>query len=219
MEKPLKIRFVSDYVCPYCLVAKIPLLEAIKGRNVEVEWVPYELTEEPAQRIDTYHDPVRKEKWGKTLVPICKELGIEMKLPPKVIPRPYTRLAFEGFYYAKEQQKGDVYNDLMYRAYFIEELDIGDIDVLVSLADRVGLDAEDFRDALEKGIYTQRQKDAVSYAKKELQIHTVPTIFIGDKKVEGGIYRKEEFVVLIDEALKENFETVHGFSCDEHGCG
>ena len=66
MEKPLKIRFVSDYVCPYCLVAKIPLLEAIKGRNVEVEWVPYELTEEPAQRIDTYHDPVRKEKWGKT---------------------------------------------------------------------------------------------------------------------------------------------------------
>lgn len=220
MDQPLKIRFVSDYVCPYCLAAKIPLLEAIQGRNVEIEWIPYELTEEPSERIDTYHDPVRKEKWGKTLLPICRELGIEMKLPPKVIPRPYTRLAFEGFHYAKEHQKDEQYNDLIYHAYFIEELDIGDIEVLVKLAKRIGLDEKDFRDTLQKGTYTQRQKAAVAYAKKELDIHSVPTIFIGDKKIEGGVYKKEEFISLIDAALREHTsETVHGFCCDEHGCG
>ena len=52
----LKIQFVTDYVCPYCMVAKVPFMQAIQGKDVEVEWIPYELTQEPDERIDTYHD-------------------------------------------------------------------------------------------------------------------------------------------------------------------
>ena len=112
----LQIRFVTDFVCPYCVVAKKPLLQAIQEikteKNVEIDvlWHPMELTEEPAPKIDTYHDEERKERWAKTLVPICEKLDIQMKLPPHVIPRPYTRLAWEGFYFAKEEGNGDEYS-------------------------------------------------------------------------------------------------------------
>ena len=215
----LKIRFVSDYVCPYCLAAKVPLLDAVEGKDVEIEWLPYELTEEPAERGDTYHDPVRKEKWAKTLAPVCEELGLDMKLPPRVIPRPYTRLAFEGYHFAKAQGKGDLYNDRMYTAYFMDEKDIGDMEVLVQLAEQAGLDAGAFRKALEDGTYTQIQREAVRYAKNDLDVHSVPTIFVGNTRINGAVYTKQEFEDIINVALEmQETQEVHGMSCGEDGC-
>lgn len=215
----LKIRFVSDYVCPYCLAAKVPLMDAVEGKDVEIEWLPYELTEEPAERVDTYHDPVRKEKWAKTLVPVCEELGIDMKFPPKVIPRPYTRLAFEGYHFAKEQGKGDIYNNLMYTAYFTDEKDIGDMEVLVQIAGLAGLDPRDFRKALEEGVYTLVQKEAVRYAKNDLDVHSVPTIFVGNTRINGAVYTKQEFEGIINAALEmQDAQNIHGMSCGEDGC-
>ena len=32
----LKIQSVTDYVCPYCMVAKVQLMQAIQGKDVEV---------------------------------------------------------------------------------------------------------------------------------------------------------------------------------------
>lgn len=200
---PLKIRFVTDYVCPYCMVAKVPFLQAIQGKDVEVEWIPYELTQEPEERVDTYHDETRREKWAKTLLPVARNLGIDMKLPPKVIPRPYTRLAFEGYHFAKEHGLGERYNDRVFTAYFVEEQDIGELDVLCRLAKECGLDAAAFREALELGTYTELEKNLVSYAVNELHVECVPTIFIGDTRVEGEIYSKEKFEELIKQAIKK----------------
>lgn len=215
----LKIRFVTDYVCPYCLVAKIPLMEAVKGKDIVVEWLPYELVREPAPRIDTYHDETRKKKWAIGLAPIAKAQGIDMKLPPKVIPRPYTRLAFEGLHFARENGCGEAYNDRMYTAYFVDELDIGDLEVLCGLAAEVGLDEKEFRRALEEGVYTQKQKEAVDYAENELKIQSVPTIFIGETRIEGGVYTKEEFEKIIEEAMKaDETQVLKGMSCGIHGC-
>ena len=148
----MEILFITDYVCPYCLVAKVALEQALEATGLEanITYQPFELTPEPRERIDTWNDPRRRAGY-KVLEEPCKKLGLPMKLPPHVIPRPYTRLAFEGWYFASEQGKGDAYADAMYRAYFMEELDIGDVTVLASVAARLGLDAEAFTAALENG--------------------------------------------------------------------
>lgn len=39
----VKIKVYSDYVCPFCFIGEAPLKEAIKGKDVEVEWMPFEL--------------------------------------------------------------------------------------------------------------------------------------------------------------------------------
>ena len=189
----LDILFVSDYVCPYCLVGKEALKIALEelGLEAQIAWHPFELTEEPAERVDTYHDEVRKAKY-QILYKSCEELGLDMKLPPRVIPRPYSRLAFEGWYFAKDHGKGDAYNDLMYRAYFIDEKDIGDLDVLTELAESVGLEAEAFRNALKDGIYSKKEKDAVAYAKKVMQVKGLPSIYVNEKKLVLKEYTVEE---------------------------
>lgn len=199
----LKIRFVTDYVCPYCMVAKVPFMQAIQGKDVEVEWIPFELTQEPDERIDTYHDQVRKEKWAKTLVPIAESLGIDMKLPPKVIPRPYTRLAFEGYHFAREHGRGEEYNSRIFTAYFTEEQDIGNLEILCALAEEVGLDPCTFRQALMDGTYAELERNLVAYARDTLQVRSIPTIFFGDQRVEVSDYTREAFEKLVDQALKE----------------
>lgn len=189
----LDILFVSDYVCPYCLVGKEALKIALEelGLEAQIAWHPFELTEEPAERVDTYHDEVRKSKYQILYKP-CEELGLDMKLPPNVIPRPYSRLAFEGWYFAEDHGKGDAYNDLMYRAYFIDEKDIGDILVLEELAESIGLDRTAFRKALDDGVYTRKEKDAVAYAKKVMQVKGLPSIYVNEKKLVLKAYTVEE---------------------------
>ena len=136
--------------------------------------------------------------------------------PPNVVPRPYTRLAFEGWYFACDNGKGDAYNDRIYKAYFIDEMDIGDVDVLTGLAEEIGLDGTSFKNALETGVYTEKEKAAVVYAKTELQPKGVPTIYINGEKVTVSEYTKEEMIRILSEQVPA--DEVSGFCCGEDGC-
>ena len=85
----MNILFISDYVCPYCLVAKEALRQALEetGLQASITWQPHELTVEPAPRVDTYHDERRRANY-QILVEPCKKLGLDMKLPPMSSPGP-----------------------------------------------------------------------------------------------------------------------------------
>ena len=229
----MKIVFVSDYVCPYCLVAKEAMLRAVKELKLEPEitWQPFELTVEPKPRVDTYHDEERKAHYQVLKEP-CRQMGLDMKLPPAVVPRPYTRLAFEGYFYAEEQGKGETYNDLMYKAYFIDEKDIGDLEVLCSLAGTAGLDVEEYRRVLEQGVYREKMKEANRYAREDLHVTHVPTIYVDGTEITVEKYTVEEFLDIFrqiseqgtkeQEPQNDTAETEdrsgHAGGCGPNGC-
>ena len=207
----MEILFVSDYVCPYCLVAKEALRRALGklGVDAHITDQPYELTPEPKERVDTYHDQRRRAGY-QVLVEPCRQLELPMKLPPKVIPRPYTRLAFEGWFYACERGRGEEYDDLVYRTYFLEEQDIGQVSVLAELAQRAGLDREDFVRALGEGRYTRQEQESVRYAREVLKPQGVPTIYVDGKKLTLSSYTEAELLQALNDAA---------FSGPGHFCG
>lgn len=194
----LDILFVTDFVCPYCLVAKEALDESLRdlGLEAKITLQPMELTEEPNPRVDTCHDEKRKARY-QVLAEPCRQMGLDMKLPPNVCPRPYTRLAFEGYFYAQEQGRGEIYGDKVYRAYFIDERDIGDREVLGDLAAESGLDREDFLKALEDGIYGPEEKEAVRYSKEELKVEVIPTIYVNGQRISLETYTREEMTGIL----------------------
>lgn len=212
----MDILFITDYVCPYCLVAKEAMHQALRllGIQANITYQPYELTPEPRPRVDTYSDPVRRERY-KVLVQPCKELGLDMKLPPKIIPRPYTRLAFEGWHFAKAHGADDAYADLVYRTYFIDERDIGQTDVLADIAKQAGLDTDAFRAALEQGVYTAAQREAVEYARNVLKPTGVPTIYVNGEKIALRDYSLGAMVAALNGAASMEGP---GFSCGSGGC-
>jgi predicted DsbA family dithiol-disulfide isomerase len=213
----LKIKIYSDYVCPFCFLGEQPLKEAIKDKDVEIEWMPFELRPYPNETLRPEGDYLQNT-WKQSVYPMAEQMGVHIVLP-NVSPQPYTHLAFEGYQYAKEKGKGNEYNDRMFRAFFQEEQDIGDIDVLTKLAGEIGLDEKEYREALETRKYKEAHKKALEHAYNEAKIQAVPTFVIGETKVVG-VRSKETFEQIIDEELKKQKTDLftEGMACGIDGC-
>ena len=194
----VKIKVFSDYVCPYCFIAEFPLKEAIKEKNVEVEWLPFELRPTPQQTLKPEGDYLQTV-WRQSVYPLAKKMGVEIELP-SISPQPHTHLAFEGYQYAREYNKALQYNDRMLRAFFQEDQDIGKIDVLTTLAEEIGLNGKEFKEALETRKYEIAHQQALEYG-AQLGINSVPTFIIGDR-ILPGLLSKENLEREINAAVK-----------------
>jgi predicted DsbA family dithiol-disulfide isomerase len=126
-------------------------------------------------------------------------MGVEIKLP-SISPQPHTHLAFEGYQYAREHSKASEYNDRMLRAFFQEDQDIGKIDVLTTLAEEIGLNGKEFKEALETRRYEIAHQQALEYG-EQLGIDSVPTFMIGDR-ILSGLLSKENLEREISAVVK-----------------
>ncbi len=181
---------------------------------MEVEWKPFELRPEPVPLLDPNGDYIQNA-WKNSVKPLSEKLGVPMNFPPV---QPRTHLAFEGFQYAKEQGKANEYNHRMLVAFFVEGKDLGDVDVLVKLAEEVGLDGDGYRDAVESRRYKNTHKAALNEAAAQ-DIRAVPTFFIGDRKLQG-LYPADRLTQIIDAELEKQGTAgpEEGLSCDIDGC-
>ena len=179
----LKIKVYSDYVCPFCYLAEFPLHEAIRGKEVEVEWMPFELRPYPTETLRPEGDYLRRA-WTNSVYPIARQMGIPIKLPT-VSPQPHSHMAFEGFQFAKEHGKGGEYNHRVLTAFFVEGRDIGDIGVLTKLAGEVGLDETEFEEALTSRKFREAHQRALRLAYEEAGGTGVPMFVIGDRTLTG----------------------------------
>lgn len=193
----VKVQVWSDFVCPFCMIAEQPLLEAVdaSGLQVEIEWMPFELRPHPTPTLrpeESYLQTV----WPQSVYPVARRFGVEIRLP-SISPQPHTALAWQGYQYARLEGRGHDYNDLVLRAFFQEDRDIGRIDVLAQLASRIGLDPEDFEAALREGRYREAHEQALAMARAE-GVNSVPNFRIGRRRLSGV----QEARVL-EEALRE----------------
>jgi predicted DsbA family dithiol-disulfide isomerase len=193
----VEIRVYSDYVCPFCFLAEFPLKEAAEGRDVRVEWRPFELRPEPTPTLRPEGDYLQRA-WRQSVYPLAERMGVLIVLP-RVSPQPHTHLAFEGFRFAREHGKGNEYTDRLFRAFFQEDQDIGDVDVLTGLAGEVGLDEAEYRRALESRKYREAHQAALRHAVEEMGITSVPTFVIGRHVLEG-LQSRETLVRAIEAA-------------------
>ncbi len=170
----------------------------MQGKDVHIEWMPFELRPAPTPTLKPEGEYLQTA-WQRSVYPMAKQLGIEIKLPA-VSPQPYTNLAFQGLEFAKEHGKGNEFNDAVFRAFFQQSRDIGNLDVLADIADEVGLNQEEFRHALEQGTYRDRVKKLLQAANERIGINAVPTIVIGQRWLQG-LYPAEALRQVIDEEL------------------
>lgn len=212
----IKIKAYSDFICPFCFLGKGPLDEIVKEKDVEVEWMPFELRPSPYSKIDPWQEPEKLSSWDAFILPTAKKLGIEMRLP-RVSPHPYTHLAFEGYQFAKEHGKGNEYHHRVFTAFFQEEQNIEDIEVLTKLADEVGLSKDAFKEALVSRKYREVHQEALRHAYEEAQIMAVPTFIIGDEVIQG-LASKEKLAKAIDQELEKNkINELDGMQCNIDG--
>lgn len=179
---PTTIEVFSDFVCPFCYLAEQLLADAVEGRDMQIAWQPFELRPEPTPTLRPEGDYLQST-WERVIYPMAERMGVPIVLPA-VSPQPYSRLAFEGFAYADEHGLGQRYTERMFRAFFVEQRDIGRPGVLADIAGELGLDADEFRSTLDTGRYAELQQQALRRA-KEMQITAVPTFIVEGRRLEG----------------------------------
>jgi predicted DsbA family dithiol-disulfide isomerase len=163
--------------------------------------MPFELRPAPYATLKPEGDYLQNA-WKHSVYPAAERLGLEMKLPT-VSPQPYTNLAFQGLEFAKDHRKADEYNDAVFRAFFQQNRDIGRLDVLANISNEVGLDAEEFRHALEEETYRERVHKLLQTAYQRAGITAVPTMIIGRHRLTG-LYPPEAIRHAIDQEMERS---------------
>ena len=178
------VKVWSDFVCPFCMIAEHPLRQAIQdsGVEVDIDWMPFELRPYPTPTLRP-EDHYLQSVWPQSVYPIAEKYGVKIKLP-SVSPQPYTALAWEGYQFAREQARGTEYNDRVLGAFFQQDQDIGDPEVLTRLATEIGLDEAEFGAALKQRRYRDAHQRALAQA-QAMGVTAVPTFMIGGRFLPG----------------------------------
>jgi predicted DsbA family dithiol-disulfide isomerase len=96
-----------------------------------------------------------------------------------------TDLAHEATEWARDHDVLEPTHHAIMRAYFVDDRNIGSLEVLVDLARGLGLDAADLETALTDRRYRERVQDQYAEA-RELGITAVPTFVAGEFAVVGA---------------------------------
>jgi predicted DsbA family dithiol-disulfide isomerase len=72
-----------------------------------------------------------------------------------------------------------------FTAFFQEERNIGDLEVLTEVGEELGFDRQALRTALQTGQYHDRHRAALRHAYEEMHITAVPTFLMDGRMLRG----------------------------------
>lgn len=178
----MKISIILDFVCPYCYIGEKILEKALKDKNLKPEFrfFPYELSPEP--KPQPIVNEASRDYFEKNIVNWAKEENIPINFPT-ISPKPRTALAFEGLYIAEKYNKGIEYIRAVLEAYWLHNKNIGDIEVLASIADNLLIPKFEFTEALLSGKFKEAHQK-LNAEVSEFDFDVVPTFYIDDIQLE-----------------------------------
>jgi len=201
MGKRINVTVYSDYLCPWCYIAAVRLerIEGEYGETVDVTWNSFPLLRQELKGYDLR--PHMTRSWIRASE---EESGIRFNPWPDSSPLPSSSLpAQEAAKCAQLQGKEAFgrFHVLLLRAFFEQNRDISDREVLISLAAEAALDKDRFISDLDGG--SQKGDVLADYQEglNDTRFSGVPTaIFDHTVVLEGAvpieIYRRAVDVLL-----------------------
>ena len=96
-----------------------------------------------------------------------------------------SRLAQELGKWAEVQEKGDVFHDAAFKAYFVHGKNIGQTHVLVELAESIGLDGDEARKVVDARTFMDAVDEDWTLA-RSIGITAVPTFYLSGQHLVGA---------------------------------
>jgi predicted DsbA family dithiol-disulfide isomerase len=184
----LKITLFSDFICPFCYIGFETVRQMKREFDLEVDWRGFEIhpdwpaTGIPAEKVYGKMDPgARKGAWER-ISAMATDIGLTMR-PPSMLTNSHNALA--ACEYAIAAGKGEEFEACVYRAYFEDGANIGDVEVLKKLGTEVGLDSTEIAAAIESPKIHLRLKNNTMVAHQH-GVSGVPTFFIGNYPLVGA---------------------------------
>jgi len=185
-QKKLKVVVFSDYICPFCYIGFYRVEQLKENFDIEVEWRPFEIhPETPKEGTVLKNLPFPKEyleMMKANIKRLADEVGATFTLTDKL---PNSRMALYFSEFARKKGKFDEFHKLVLDAYWKEGSDIGNEEVLMSLASSLDFDREEILDYIKSPEPLNELKKSLAEL-RNYGINGVPTFIIGDKIVVGA---------------------------------
>jgi len=198
MTAAIKIDFVSDVSCPWCVIGLLGLEQALDrvGALVEadIRFQPFELNPDmpfEGQRLVDYaaqkygSNPDQLSERRAMIRARAAELGFTIALPPEEGRVYNTFDAHRLLHWAGVEGRQRELKKALFAAYFTQCLNPGDQKVLADAAEAAGLDRAAAVDVLESGLYATEVREAEAHWRSK-GITGVPAIIINDRYLISG---------------------------------
>jgi predicted DsbA family dithiol-disulfide isomerase len=176
-EKP-SIIVISDFVCPWCYIGLSEVERLSKEYDIDVEFAPFFLRPDTPPEGMT-HTRITPPDAPPTPTGLRAEpLGIHFTRGRTWLPN--THLALEAAEFAGEYGDQWTFHRAMFKAYFEDLKDIGDLETIVQVGVEAGLPEQALRDALTERRYEQRVDEGIAWS-RGIGVTAIPTFVFDDK--------------------------------------
>ncbi|GAN88752.1 DsbA family oxidoreductase [Komagataeibacter intermedius] len=230
----MKLEIWSDYACPYCYIGKrfleAALAEFEHAGEVEIVFRAFELdpTSGPAVTTTTLDRIMRK--YGKSrsdalaMIDHITSMGERCGLDMRYASVRYTNTfdAHRLTKFAEQHERGADMTERLFRAYFTDNAPLADHDVLVGLAQDVGLDGDAVRAMLSSTNFAEDVRRDETHA-SQAGIHGVPFFAFDGAYGLSGAQPKAQLLAALRQSWNEARKTASespttGMTCDSTGC-
>jgi predicted DsbA family dithiol-disulfide isomerase len=193
----MKIDFVSDVSCPWCVVG-LKSLEAALARvgpdlNAAIHFQPFELNPQMAPEGEDIVEHITRKYGASADIGRSQEalkargeaLGFHFAFQKRG--RIYNTFdAHRLLHWAETEGKQYALKNALFNAYFTAGQDPSNHDVLVSVAGSVGLDEKRAREILASDEFAEEVRERERFY-TQAGIHAVPAVIINDRHlIQGG---------------------------------
>lgn len=210
----MKVEIWSDVACPFCFIGKKRfergLAQFEQAQHVDVEWKSFMLdpelptsAEQPmaeylAQRKGL--PPQQVKEMLRNVAAIAKEEGLDFQMDNIIVANTFTMHRIIQL--AKSKGLGEAAEERFFKAYFEEGADYTNKEVLLGLAEEIGLD----RTAVDLLLLSNRYGDEVQqdlYEAQNIGVRGVPYFVFNDKYVLTGAQSSETFKAALEKSFEE----------------
>lgn len=212
MKDKLPIAIVSDLACPWCFIGKARLEKALENHGlterVAITWLPYELNPDmPAEGMDrtAYLDAKFGAGKRKEIEIRLSEAALESGVTfnwARVTKSVNTRMAHMLVAAASTVQRGTEMKAALFKAYWQDGRDIGDLDTLVAIAVEQGFDEQAARDELANEELRETVIGLESHA-QQVGVTGVPFFIIDGKLAVSGAQTGDVWTQVFRQVLSD----------------
>lgn len=210
----MKIDIWSDIMCPYCYVGKRNLSLALKeldlDKEAEIVYHSFELN--PKAKSEGERDTMtylieeygvnteQAQKMLDRIIGMGKAAGLELNFDTVIQTNTFN--AHRLIHFSKRYSKELETVEALFKATFIDSLNVGDIQILGDIGNEVGLNREEVIDMLKTDeFFSEVNND--KYKAVELDINSVPYFIINDKYAVPGAQPVKVFMEVFKKANED----------------